>query len=71
VVNIKKPLLRCVSINGNTKQMSYESSGYIHHVPLCKDHIDDVRIWISDTYMGKPIQTVGNIYIRLDFVQLA
>jgi hypothetical protein len=63
-------LLRCIAINPNTKLMSYESAAYIHYVPLCKDFIDDIRIWISDSYMGTPIRAKGKIFLRLDFVQL-
>jgi hypothetical protein len=64
------PLLRCVAINENTKLTSYESAAYVHYVPLCRDFIDDVRIWMSDTYSGTPIHARGNVFVRLDFLQL-
>jgi hypothetical protein len=64
------PLLRCIAINEDTKLMSYESAAYINYVPLCKDFIDDIRIWISDSYLGTPIRTKGKVFLRLDFMQL-
>lgn len=68
--NVTLPLLRCVTVDKSTHLSAFETPTYEHYTPINQNSISTIKIWISDSYVGNPLQTTCDFYVQLDILQI-
>ena len=69
VKDITQPLLGVMPIDRVSRQISYESVANMHHKLLCVNHVDRIKIWISENYLGIPLQSTAPTIVTLQFLK--
>ena len=66
VNNLQIPLLQLVPTTPLHTAMSFERFGMIYQKRINKSRVNDIKIWISETFDGKPLYFRDPVLISLE-----
>ena len=67
VENVQLPLLQLVPNITADSAMSFERFGMVYRKRINKSRVDSIKIWITETYNGKPLHFREPVTILLEF----